>query len=167
MRATSPFDRVVKKELKLPNWLEPIAEIPKKKDVLTNMALFGALGLIPIFNAQLASTSITVGFAMSLFKLFNRGAPEAQAGSDEEMMELSMRPHKERILLLLCCCFCAAVAAAALALSSPQPRRADSAGQTSRSVGRDHFHGGVHRRGHLARDLRNHRHSAGAASYQG
>ena len=76
MRATSPFDRVVKKELKLPNWLEPIAEIPKRKDVLTNAALFGALGLIPIFNAQLASTSITVGFAMSLFKLFNRGAPD-------------------------------------------------------------------------------------------
>ena len=104
MRATSPFDRVVKKELKLPNWLEPIAEIPKRKDVLTNAALFGALGLIPIFNAQLASTSITVGFAMSLFKLFNRGAPEAQAGSDEEMMELSMRPPKARELLVLCRC---------------------------------------------------------------
>jgi len=91
-----PFEDTAKKPLiKLPGWLEPYAELPTREDLIRNVAIFGALGMLPAISRTWAQSSITIGLFIGIFLLYNRGAPNNSGG-----MEFEMRPTKVRPFLL-------------------------------------------------------------------
>ena len=79
----------------LPPFLEEIAELPKRTYLVTNIAVFGIFGLLPVFEASFVSSSIGLNFGIAMFRLYNRGAPET--GNDEDM---AMRPVNKRASFL-------------------------------------------------------------------
>jgi len=94
--ADSPFDRPEpKKELKLPPWLDEIAELPTKAYLTKNVIVFGLMGLLPAISRTFAATSIGMALATSYYLLYNRGAdtPNDEYGA-------AARPPKARPLLL-------------------------------------------------------------------
>jgi len=91
-----PFEDVAKKPfLKLPPWLESYAELPTRQDLLRNLAIFGTIGMLPAISRTWAQSSITLALFISIFLLYNRGAPDNSGG-----MEYEMRPTKVRPFLL-------------------------------------------------------------------
>lgn len=94
--AESPYDRpdAPKPLIQLPPFLEEIMELPKRAELLRNAFIFGAIGCLPVLSTSWASSSVGIGFAASLFTLYNRGAPESNEMSAE------MRPPKVRPLAL-------------------------------------------------------------------
>lgn len=79
----------------LPPFLESVMVLPSKEELSKNTVVFGCIGLLPILALSWASTSVSLGFAASLYLLYNRGAPDT--GND---MDAAMRPPKVRPLLL-------------------------------------------------------------------
>ena len=79
----------------LPPFLEEIAELPKRTYLVTNIAVFGIFGLLPVFEASFVSSSIGLNFGIAMFRLYNRGAPDT--GNDEDM---AMRPVNKRASFL-------------------------------------------------------------------
>jgi len=79
----------------LPPFLDRVMELPSKAELTKNSIVFGCIGLLPILAISWASTSVSLGFAASLYLLYNRGAPDT--GND---MDAAMRPPKVRPLLL-------------------------------------------------------------------
>jgi len=81
--------------IKIPPFLEDVMELPAKQLLLKNAAVFFGISLLPIISKQWASTSITLGFGIGMFLLYNRGMPST-GGS----VEAEMRPPKVKPLLL-------------------------------------------------------------------
>ncbi|KAL1524724.1 hypothetical protein AB1Y20_019607 [Prymnesium parvum] len=79
----------------LPPFLESVMELPSKEALTKNAIVFGVIGLLPMLSLSWASTSVSLGFAVALYLLYNRGAPDT--GND---MDAAMRPPKVRPLLL-------------------------------------------------------------------
>lgn len=75
----------------LPPFLDRVMELPSKAELTKNSIVFGCIGLLPILAISWASTSVSLGFAASLYLLYNRGAPDT--GND---MDAAMRPPKVR-----------------------------------------------------------------------
>ena len=90
--AESPWDRKPepRRLIKLPSWAEEFAELPTREYFLKNLAVFSVIGLIPMLAASLASTSITLSLAISIFLLYNRGVPP-DAGMSE-MRTIKRKP---------------------------------------------------------------------------
>jgi hypothetical protein len=66
-------------------------ELPSRAELLRNAFIFGAIGCLPVLSTSWASSSVGIGFAASLFTLYNRGAP------DTNEMSAEMRPPKVRL----------------------------------------------------------------------
>lgn len=90
----------------LPPWLEEIAELPTQMYLLTNLCIFGVLGVMPIISRTFASTSISLAFGLSMFRLYNRGAPET---SNDEELQLRAPSKKAAVLTLGICMLSAAL----------------------------------------------------------
>ena len=54
-------------------------ELPTRAYALKNAAVFGAIGLLPLLSASFASTSVSLGFAVGLYLLYNRGEVRRRA----------------------------------------------------------------------------------------
>jgi len=95
--AESPFDSPVVKQplIRIPVFMSDFMELPKKEDLLKNALIFGGIGLFGCLSKSWASTSVSLGFAMGLFLLYNRGAPESSNAEDA-----SMRPPKAKPLAM-------------------------------------------------------------------
>ena len=85
-----PFDRPEgpKPLITIPPFLQGVMELPDKETLLKNVVVFGIIGLLPLITASWAPTSVTLGFAISLYLLYNRGVPDAGE------MGAEMRPPK-------------------------------------------------------------------------
>ena len=94
VRESSPFDREVKKEFRLPSFMDDFAEVPTKEYFLKNAAIFAVIGLVPCVVRSFAGNAITVALGVAIYKLYNRGAPESSG------MEAEMRPPKAKPLIL-------------------------------------------------------------------
>ena len=87
--------------IKLPRWLERITQLPTQDLLLKNGAVFGFIALLPLLDLSWASTSLGLGFGVAMYLLYNRDADkERRPSSNEEMMEMNMRPAKTGPLLL-------------------------------------------------------------------
>lgn len=95
--AESPFDKKdgPKPLITIPVFLADVMELPTRQYLLKNLGVFGVIGLLPVLSKAWASTSVGIGFATSLFLLYNRGVPDSSNDLDAEM-----RPAKVRPLLL-------------------------------------------------------------------
>lgn len=95
LKVTEAFgeDRFVeqKQGITLPPFLDRVMELPPKEMLLKNIGVFGVIGLLPLLSLTYASTSVSLGFAVGLYLLYNRGAPDT--GND---MDAAMRPPKVR-----------------------------------------------------------------------
>lgn len=90
------FKQAPKKPLiTLPPFLDRIMELPDRALLTTNAVIFGIIGLLPALSRSWASTSISLGFGLGMWRLYNRGMA-ASTGD----MEMEMRPPKVRPLLL-------------------------------------------------------------------
>jgi len=78
----------------IPPALQGVMELPDKETAGKNAFVFGALGLLPAVTAAWASTSVGLGFAISLYLLYNRGLP------DSGDMGAEMRPPRPKPLLM-------------------------------------------------------------------
>ena len=76
----------------IPPRLQGIMELSDKETAIKNAVVFGILAALPLATVQWASTSVGMGFAVSMFLLYNRGVPDAQP--DE------MRPPKAKPLIM-------------------------------------------------------------------
>lgn len=94
----SRWDRAVEKKplIQLPAWAEAIIDLPSRKLLIKNAIFFFLIGLLPAITASWASTSVGVGFAVSMYSLYNRGVPESK-GPDEAQ---EMRPPQPKPLLI-------------------------------------------------------------------
>jgi len=90
-------NRPVEREplIKIPAFLSGVMEFPTRSYLLQNLLLFGLLGLLSPFP-EFAPSLIALGFGCGLFRLYQRGAPEAPAGDEFA----DMRPVKKRPFLL-------------------------------------------------------------------
>jgi hypothetical protein len=61
----------------IPPALQGVMELPDKETLGKNAFVFGAIGLLPAITAAWASTSVGLGFAISLYLLYNRGVPDS------------------------------------------------------------------------------------------
>jgi len=95
--AESPWDRPEPKKplIKLPPFLDEIMELPTRAVLLKNSLIFGAIAMLPILSKSWASSAVGIGFAVSIYTLYNRGVPES---SNE--MAAEMRPPKAKPLIL-------------------------------------------------------------------
>ena len=89
----NPFEREEgpKPLIKIPVFLADVMELPTKEKLFQNLAIFTLIGLLPALSKSWASTSITLGFGVGLFTLYNRGVPESSSEMGAEM-----RPPKAR-----------------------------------------------------------------------
>lgn len=91
-----PFDvpEGPKPLIKIPRQLEGVMELPEKEVLLKNIGVFLVIGLLPLPNPGWVSASVSFGFAISLFLLYNRGVE--MSGE----MGAEMRQYKAKPLLL-------------------------------------------------------------------
>jgi len=91
-----PFDRPSgpKPLITIPPFLQGVMELPDRELLVKNGAVFGLIGLLPLVTAAWASTSVGLGFAISLYLLYNRGVP------DQGDMGADMRPPKPKPLIM-------------------------------------------------------------------
>jgi len=92
----NPFEREEgpKPLIKIPVFLADVMELPEKETAVKNLFVFGLIGLLPALSKSWASTSITLGFGVGLYLLYNRGIPDSgEMGAD-------MRPPKPKPLLM-------------------------------------------------------------------
>jgi hypothetical protein len=103
MSGSSSFSAVVdpfarkdgpKPLITIPPALQGIMEVPDKEVALKNLAVFGLIGCLPAVTVTWLSTSFGIGFAVSLYLLYNRGVP------DQGEMGAEMRPPKPKPLLM-------------------------------------------------------------------
>lgn len=80
----NPFERPEgpKPLITIPPALQGIMELPTRAYALKNAAVFGAIGLLPLLSASFASTSVSLGFAVGLYLLYNRGVEVSQEGAE-------------------------------------------------------------------------------------
>jgi len=78
----------------IPPALQGVMELPDKETLGKNAFVFGAIGLLPAITAAWASTSVGLGFAISLYLLYNRGVP------DSGDMGADMRAPRPKPLLM-------------------------------------------------------------------
>merc|ERR1712070_97767 len=87
MYTTAPEDRKAPpKEFRLPAFMDDYAQLPKRSEVVENALIFGVLGLMPAISASFAPTSIMMMTAVSIYKLYNRGAGRGPS-NDMEMYQ--------------------------------------------------------------------------------
>ena len=89
----NPFERpeAPKPLITIPPFLQPYMELPTKEDLSFNLIVFAIIGILPALSKSWASTSVGMGFALGLWKLYQRGAPPAPSD-----MEAAMRPPKPK-----------------------------------------------------------------------
>ena len=89
-----PFDRPEgpKPLITIPPFLQGVMELPDKDTLIKNVVVFGIIGMLPVITTSWAPTSISLGFAVSLWLLYNRGVE--QSGD----MGAEMRPPKVKRL---------------------------------------------------------------------
>jgi hypothetical protein len=87
----SPFERrdEPRKLISLPPFLEGVMELPTRQELTKNAIVFAYIGLLPVLSLSWASTSVSLGFAASLYLLYNRGVPDSG-----NTMGAEMRPPK-------------------------------------------------------------------------
>lgn len=77
----------------LPPFLDSVMELPSRSALLENAAVFGAIGLLPMLSKGWASSSVGIGFAVGLYKLYNRGVPQSSGmGAEMRPPKVEMRP---------------------------------------------------------------------------
>ena len=85
----------------LPRFLERITMFPTKDLMLKNAAVFAFVAFLPVLDKSWASTSLGLGFGVAMYLLYNRDEDaQRRPSSNEEMMEMNMRPAKTGPLLL-------------------------------------------------------------------
>jgi len=91
-----PFDRPEgpKPLITIPPFLQGVMELPDKDTLIKNVVVFGIIGMLPVITTSWAPTSISLGFAVSLWLLYNRGVE--QSGD----MGAEMRPPKPKPLIM-------------------------------------------------------------------
>jgi len=96
--AESPFDRkeAPKPFITIPPFLADYMEVPTRALLQTNVLTFAAISLLPLLSKAWAATAVGLGFALSLYKLYNRGVPESSSSE----MGMEMRPPKAKPLIL-------------------------------------------------------------------
>lgn len=87
----NPFERVEgpKPLITIPPRLQPYMELPTKEDLITNVGIFAVIGLLPALSKSWTTTSVGMGFALGMWRLYMKGAPPQD-------MEASMRPPKPK-----------------------------------------------------------------------
>jgi len=78
----------------LPPFLDDIMELPTRSALIENALVFGVIGLLPAISKGWSSSSVGLGFAVGLYKLYNRGIPNTND------MGAEMRPPKVRPVAL-------------------------------------------------------------------
>jgi len=110
MYTTAPEDRKAPpKEFRLPAFMDDYARLPKRSEVVENALIFGVLGLMPAISASFAPTSIMMMTAVSIYKLYNRGAGRGPS-NDMEMYQKQFK-LKPFALTVAACLFSMAVGA--------------------------------------------------------
>jgi len=66
----------------IPTWAEGFMELPSKDYALKNAGVFGVIGMLPLLSASFASTAISLGFAIALYLLYNRGVEVSKEGAE-------------------------------------------------------------------------------------
>jgi len=96
--AESPFDRkeAPKPFIKIPPFLADVMEVPSRALLQTNVLVFAAIGFLPVLSKSWAATSVGLGFALAMYRLYNRGVPESSSSE----MGMEMRPPKAKPLIL-------------------------------------------------------------------
>lgn len=99
--ASDNFSDEKKPLIKLPRFLERITMFPTKDLMLKNAAVFAFVAFLPVLDKSWASTSLGLGFGVAMYLLYNRDEDaQRRPSSNEEMMEMNMRPAKTGPLLL-------------------------------------------------------------------
>ena len=90
----SPFVEHAKSRalMTLPSHLEGIMKLPTRQELTTNSIVFGCLGLLPVLSPTWASTSLMLGFAVSLYLLYNRETMPTPSNA----MSVEARPAQVR-----------------------------------------------------------------------
>jgi hypothetical protein len=88
-----PFDvpEPPKPLLSIPPAFQGFMELPTSEYAMKNAVVFAVIGMLPVLSRSWASTSVSVGFAAGLWKLYNRGLP---GGTNS--MEAEFRPPKPK-----------------------------------------------------------------------
>lgn len=76
------LDKGPQPRFKIPAFAEGFMELPTKQYLLKNAGVFGVIGLLPLLSASFASTSISLGFAIALYLLYNRGVEVSESGAE-------------------------------------------------------------------------------------
>jgi len=92
--AESPFDRKEEPKplIQIPVFLADVMELPTKDYLIKNAAVFGVIGFLSVLSAAWATTTVSLGFAVGLYLLYNRGVPPSPSGMDAEMRPPKVRP---------------------------------------------------------------------------
>ena len=91
-----PFDvpEGPKPFFKIPPRLQGIMELPDKELVTKNALIFGILSVLPLASAAWASTSLAMGFAISLYLLYNRGVDNSsEMGAEMRQYKVGASPR--------------------------------------------------------------------------
>lgn len=93
----NPFERpeAPKPLITIPPFLADVMELPSRDLLKKNAFVFGVISLLPFLARTWASTSVSLGFAVGLYSLYNRGLPDTTGQMGGEM-----RPPKVRPLVL-------------------------------------------------------------------
>ena len=80
----NPFERPEgpKPLITIPPALQGFMELPTTEYALKNAGVFGVIGLLPLLSASFASTSVSLGFAVGLYLLYNRGVEVSIEGAE-------------------------------------------------------------------------------------
>lgn len=78
----------------IPPFLQEYIELPTRATLVENAVVFFVIGMLPSLSKGWASSSVGLGFAVGLYKLYNRGVPETNEMSAE------MRPPKVKPVAL-------------------------------------------------------------------
>jgi hypothetical protein len=99
--AVNPFEvpEAKKPKFSIPPAFRGFMELPTKKYLVQNAALFGAIGFIPILSRSFVPTAGALGFGLGLFRLYQRGVA-APNSDDAEEIEVSLRDVRKRPFLL-------------------------------------------------------------------
>jgi len=78
----------------LPPMLADIVMVPSRKLLVKNALVFGGISLLPALSREWVTSSISLGFGLGLFLLYNRGLPDTggKGGMDGETRPPKVKP---------------------------------------------------------------------------
>ena len=104
--AESPYDRkeAPKPLIKVPPFMADYVDLPSRAELQKNLLVFGAIGFLPMLSKSWAATSVGLGFATSLYTLYNRGVPASASEMGGEMRPPKVRGRPEHVALCTVVC---------------------------------------------------------------